>query len=303
MRVLDVQVDAYLTGFARDYNYNTPDMFIADVIAPKKQVSSSSYLYKYFGQEILSTWVDDTKAPKGGVNSVDFDVSETTGTITTRALKHFVDDETIQQEVDPVKAMEDGTAFVVSALNMRREIRVATVAAATSNATGPTYDWDNASATPLQDIATYKATLRASLGSQATHIVAHSGIWDELAVAAGLTGVTKYQPFWNVLTATGEKMSNEPILGLTPVNAGALKNSADEGATVTPTWVWSDDAFLIHVSTGTRGVPWAMQPMVNDIVITRWRDEERGGWWIKGEHKIGFKEVTAAAIYEISDVT
>jgi hypothetical protein len=302
MRVLDVQVDAYLTGFARDYNYNTDDKFAVDIIAPKKQVASSSYLYKTYGQEVLSAWVDDMKAPKGGVNQVDFDVSEATGTITTRALKHFVDDETIQQEVDPVKAMEDGTAFVVRALNLRREMRCAAVANATSYSTAVT-DWDNSSGVPITDIATYKAVILAAIGNPATHLIASSQVWDELAVAKGITDKTMYQPFWNILDATGKKMASQPLLGLTAVNAGALKNSADEGATVTPAWVWGDAAYVLRVPSGTRDVGWAISPYVNDIVITRWRDDEIGGWWIKGEHKIGFKEVTATAIYEIDDVT
>jgi hypothetical protein len=164
-------------------------------------------------------------------------------------------------------------------------------------------DWDNASGTPLADIATYKGTMLASIGKLPTHLLAGSHVWEELAVAKGLTDKTMYQPFWNALDATGKKISSMPILGLTPVNAGALYNSAQAGAAVTAAWVWGDAAYLIRVDGATRGLPWAIQPYVNDLVVTRWRDDEIGGWWIKIEHKIGLKEITTGAIYEIDDVT
>jgi hypothetical protein len=198
--------------------------------------------------------------------------------------------------------MEDAVTFLTEQLNLRREIRVQTVANATSNSSAVT-DWDDPAGTPLADIALYKGAMLASIGRLPTHLLAGSHVWEQLAAAKGVTDKTMYQPFWNVLEATGTKLVSMPILGLTPVSAGALYNSAQAGATVAAAWVWGDAAYLIRVDGATRGLPWAIQPYVNDYVVTRWRDDEIGGWWIKIEHKIGFKEVTPGAIYEIDDVT
>jgi hypothetical protein len=301
--VKDVRVDSYLTGFARDYNFNADESFIADVIAPIKPVASSSYKYKIYGTEVLDNEIDDIKSAKSGANEVGFDVTEGSGTILTRALKTFVDDETISEAPDPVKPMEDAVSFVTRRLKLLQEMRLVTAMAATSYGATPSNDWDNSSGTPITDISTGKLSLKAACGQKGTHLCIGDHVAEELSVAAGVLGSIKYQSFYDILNAGGEEFAKNPKWGVRPTIASALKDTADPGATASLSRVIGDDAYLVRVASSERDCPWAIQPEASGFVVTRWRDEDRGGWWVKVQHKRTIKEVTATAIYKFTDVT
>ena len=302
MNVTNVRVDSYLTGFARDYNWND-DAWISDVIAPVKKVKSSSYKYKYYGKEATRNEVDDIKAPKGATNEVSYDIAEGSGVIVPRALKTFVDDHEIREAPDPVRPLEDATVFVMKRLKLLKEQRLVTLMAATSNSTTPTYDWDHASATPMSDIIAGKASFKGNLGKGPNYLVMGDDVADELSFADEILSNTKYQGFYDWLTSTADKMAARKPWGLSWLISSALYDTADAGATASLGRVIGEDAYLVRVESGSRIATWAIQPMCSDWVVTRWRDEDRGGWYVKVEHQSTFKEVTSEAIYKFTDVT
>lgn len=300
----DVRVDSYLTGFARDYNFNTDDDFIADVIAPIKPCKSTSYKYKIFGSEVLDNEIDDARAAAAAANEIGYDVTEGSGTIMTRSLTTFVTDEEVSEAPDPVKPMEDGVVFLMKRLKLLHEMRLVVLMAATSYGATPSNDWDHASGAPITDIATGKLSLKAACGQKGTHLVAGDHVWEELAVSAGILGYVKYQSIHDVLATDGEAFASSNKWGVAPVMASALKDTADPGATASLARVIGDDAYLVRVGTaGERDCPWAIQPMASDYVVTRTRNDRRHGWEVNVEHKKTLKEVTAAAIYKFTDVT
>jgi len=303
MDVADVRVDTYLTTLARDYRYNEAEAFIADEVAPIKPCASSSYKYKIYGTEVLDNEIDDIKAAKSGTNEVGYDITEGSGTIPTRALKTFVSDEEIKESRDPVKPMEDAVAFLTKRLKLLHEMRLVVLMAATSYGATPSNDWDHADGTPIADISLAKLTLKAACGQKATRLVAGDHVFEELAVATGILGYVKYQSFYDVLASDGEKFASTPKLGVSPLVSSAMKDSADAGAAASLGRVIGDDAYLVRTASGERDAPWAIQPEASGFVVTKWRDEDRGGWWVKEMHKRTFKEVTATAIYKFTDVT
>lgn len=303
MDVKDVRVDTYLTGFARDYGFNPDEAFVADEVAPIKQCASSAYKYKAYGTEVTDNEIDDMKAAKGGTNEIGYDITEGSGTIPTRALKVFVSDDEIKESRDPVKPAENAVIFVTKRLKLLHEIRLEVLMAATTNGATPANDWDGASGAPIADIALAKATLRAACGRKATVLVAGDHVWEELAVATGILDYVKYQSFYDILAADGEKFAKSPKWGVKPVVSSAMKDAADPGVTASLGHVIGDNAYLIRTVDGERECPWAIQPEASGFVVTKWRDEDKGGWWFKVMHKRTFKEVTATAIYEFIDIT
>jgi hypothetical protein len=299
----DVRVDSYLTGYARDYNFNVDSDFVVDEIAPIKPVKSTSYKYKIFGSEVLDNEVDDARAAGAAANEIGYDVTEGSGTIMTRSLSTFVTDEEIGEAADPIKPMEDGVIFCMKRLKLLHEMRLVVLMAATSYNATPTYDWDNASGAPITDIATGKLALKAACGQKATHLVMGDHVAEELAVAAGVLGSVKYQSFWDIMQADGAKFAESPKWGVKPLISSALKDSADAGAAATLARVIGDDAYLVRASASERDCPWAIQPMASDYVVTRTRNDRRHGWEVNVEHKRTIKEVTAAAIYKMVDIT
>lgn len=299
--VSSVRTDSYLTGFARDYKFNE-GAWIADKIAPVKKVKTSSYKYKYYGTEGLRTEIDDIKGSRAGTNEVSYELGEGSGTILTRALKAFVSDEEIAQAADPVTPMEDAVVFVMSRLRLLHEMRLFTLMNATTNSTAVT-DWDNASGVPLTDIMTYKGTMFTSIGKEPTHLVIGWHVANELSQAAGLSDKIKYQSFHDAAGLTGSGVAAMKPGGLEVVISSAVYDSADAGATASLAMGIGDAAYLVRVANGSRDCTWAIQPQCMDWVVTKWRDEDKGGWYVKVHHGTTIKEVTSGAIYEIDDVT
>jgi len=303
MRKTDVRQDVYLTGFALDYDFNDRGSFVHPIIAPYKDVKSSSYKYKYFGKEVTETNISDIKHDKTAPNILDYDVSEGSGTIITRALMKFVSDEEIKEAPDPIKPLEDAVVFLTRNLLLQQEIRMETVRAATTRTGAATAVWDNASATVRADIASAKLAMLAACYRTPTHWVQGIDAWEEMLAGASFVNDVKYQSFYPIWNTDTKTFTSKPVFGMQPVVANVLKNSAALGAAFSLAYTTGNDAYLVHVDNKARGYTWAIQPRLSGYTVVKERDDMIGGFWIKVQHQIDFKEVGADALREITAVT
>lgn len=304
MNLNDVRQSTYLTGYVLDYDYNDKGQFVTPILCPVVPAKSSSYIYKYFGQEATDVTISDIKHDKAPPNTVDYDVAEGTGKITTRALMKFVSDEEIKEAPDPIRPLEDAAVFLTRNLMLQQELRMFAVATATSNGAQATQVWDHASATIRANIVAGRLSMLAAIQKFPTHFVQGPDSWEEMLTSTDWVDDAKYQPFYNIWNTTYESaVRGKPLMGMEAVVAGALYNSGTYGSTYSLAYAIGTDAFLIHVDPRARGYTWAIQPKLSNYTVTKQRDEMPGGFWIKVQHQIDFKEVGSSAIYEISVVT
>ena len=304
MNVADVRQDVYLTGFALDYDFNDQGQFVHPVICPYFDCKSSSYKYKYFDKEVTDYHVSDIKGDKTPPNIRDYGVTEGSGSIITRAYMKLVSDEEIKQAPDPIKPLEDAVVFLTRGLLLQQELRMETIRAATTRTAAATQVFDHASATVRANILSAKIALRDACGREATHLVLGTDTWDELVSGASWVADIKYQDFFNVWGTTGTTFaSKDRILGLVPVAAGALYNTAAAGATRTLGHTTGNDGYLVRVAKGGRDYTWMIQPRLSGFTVVKERDDMIGGWWVKVQHQISLKEVGADGLYELTAVT
>lgn len=303
MDVKNIRVSTHLTGFVRDYNFNAEGTWLQDKIAPVKPCKSSSYTYKYYGNEALEVDVSDIKAAKGLTNEVDYDVAEGSGTIPTYALKKFVSDQEIAEAPDVIKPLEDAAVFVTKLLKLRQEIRIVTLMEACTNSGAVTQVFDHASATPVADIGAAKLALLAACGRPADTFVLGYDTAEEMSTGVGLWNYMKTQNFTDYLTAGADMLKNRPFLGMNVLISSALKESADPGITSVPAWVYNTSVYVLRAPTNIAEAPWGIQPEAAKFVITKWRDDDRGGWYVKAQWIRTIKEVSSTAIYEITGAT
>jgi hypothetical protein len=302
----DMAIDAHMTGFVRRYQFE--DCVMANrIIAPIKQVRSRVGTYKTRDKSALDVDVSDEGAQDGSTNEIHFRVGEGTYTCENRKLKIYVDDDEIMERgaLDP---MQEGTILLKHGIELRQEIRIRNLAEATTNAATIGTDWDTSDAIHT-DITTNQIAFEAACGMPATHAVINSDVAGE--ILANQTGETR--PLFGaipMLKGVSETLGslgwmNFPkyAWGMRIIVTNCRYNSAIPLATRVAAYIWPDAMFMFRVDNATRATTWAIQPTVLKDTIVRWRDEDRGGWYIKIVRKQDEVEVTSDAVRELADVT
>ena len=298
----NVRADAYLTGVVRDAQWND-EGYIHDEICTVVPAKSSSVKYKIRGSESTYNDVATTKSRRARPNFVDFDFTNGSAAIETYEQMGWVDDDDVRDAVDEIDPFNECVLDLRSRVNLMIEIDLVTLMAATSYGSTPSNDWDHADGTPLTDLMTGKNAGPTQCGKDFTHFIIGDHVANELAVAKGVLDNVKYQSFWDVLSATGEKFASQDRLGLTPVLAKAKKEGAIRGATASIARVIGDDAYLIRKTAGKRGNPYCLKAVLSDFYVVKARDDMAGGWDVKVGTKIKLIEFSATSIYKFTDVT
>lgn len=302
-RAADVRVSLPLTSWARDAKWNERLPWLLPVIAPYEDVASQKGTYKYYGTEMLLDDVDDTKAEKGETNEIGYNIDETDYATIERGFKVFVSYKEIQQWKHPETAKKRAVRFLQNRLLLRAERRMVSSASGTSNTTTPSYDWDHADATPVDDIAAAKAAFKTACGLPATDIVVPEHVMEELAVADQIQSLAKYQQFFNMLKITGANFAAQSPFGLRWHVADKMYISSTRGATETKAAVWGDDAYLFRVSNDELDAPWAKTFRFSKWLVFEWEDKDRGGFYVKITSDYITKVVNTNAVHKMVDVT
>jgi len=305
----DVRVDMTLTNFVRNYPF-TQLVGVADTVAPVKPVGSSVGRYKTWGREWLRVNISDAVAQRGKANEIRFEAGEGTYECMPYALKTLVTDREIREAANALDPLKQAALLVTAGLNLRKEIRVATLAALnTTYVVADVTDWDNDAAVIVANINAAKTVTKSAMGGiPPTHILFGDHVADEIvgqqdivAMLQAAAAMSNPQAMFGALTAEALPPS---IMGLKKLVPNLWYDSAVEGhATEHLLHSWGDDAYVFHIDPGMETATWAIQPESLGFTITRWRENDPAGWWIKAEMERDEVEVTAYANCKIIDVT
>jgi len=308
----DTRVDMTLTNFVRNYPF-TQLRAVADIVAPVKQVPSSIGHIKQYGREFLNVNIADTLSQRGKANEIRFEVSDGHFECIPYGLKTFVSDKEINQSMNALDPMKQATLLLMHALKLRNEIRVADFALASVTSSTfiltPAQDWDNAAATIVADINLAKAALKTNMGGvPATHILFGDHIADEMCGQATIIAMIQTaaalgnpQNIWSTLTSDALPPT---IMGLTKLVPNMYYDNAVEGhATEHLLHSWGDAGYLFHIDPGAETATWAIQPESMGVVITKYRENDPPGWWIRAEWERDIVEINANAIHQEADLT
>lgn len=269
----DVHVDTAISSAAIAYRNQR---YIAPEIAPVVPVEKETDVYYIFDK---AEWFRDvadtdrrpgTRAPRGGYTT-------STGSYTLKeiAQAHTIPDRIAAQADDVIDIYTRGAAWCAEMVMLRRERHTATTIMVTgvwgTDNTSAT-DWDDFSnGDPANDVNTALRTVQEATGFRPNTMLIGQIVFDALVIHPDALDRFKH-------TQTGI-LTEEQVaqwLGVERLLVGrATRNTAAEGAAVTMSPIFDDDALLVYVTSA----PSITEPagcylfQKGDIATKRWREE------------------------------
>lgn len=245
----DVHVNAPLTNMAVKFMDDTND-FIADKVFPNvpvKKQSDSYFVYprdNWFRTEAKERGLSQESAGSGyTLETEDYNAK-------VKALHKDIDDQLRANEDSPLNSDADATEFVTRGCLLRKEKDWAanyfTTGIWTGSTTGtditPGTLWSAASSTPIADIRAQISGMKKKTGFRPNKLVLAEDVWTKLQ---------DNEDFLDRIAYTQRKIVSEEllasVLGIEEVLvAGAVENTAKEGATLSMDWVYTKDALLVY---------------------------------------------------------
>ncbi len=240
----DVHIDAPLTNISVAY-INTN--FIGEQIFPRVPVNKKTDLYFVFPKD---AWFRDEvaiRAPGARAHAADYEVTTASYMCITYALSKLVPDEVRANADTPLRPDVEATEFVTNHLLRAQERRIAALVTGSTNwsyAASPTTQWSSDTSDPFSDIVNAVDGVVGAIGEMPNVGVMSWPVWRSLQQHPDLLDRVKYT------RPSGALMLSDlsSWFGLDRLYVGtALYNSAQEGATVSMSYIWDDDFWVGYV--------------------------------------------------------
>jgi len=288
--------DATLTSLSIAYSN---DAYIGTQLMPVISVPKLSDAWVTYTKRDRLSGPDDNLGNRSNANEINENRGSDTYSCKGYGLKNFISETDLQNQDAPLDEMVDLTSSVNDVLDLKEEIRIATVLTTAANFGGNTAAlaggdrWDTATSDPIGDINAAIDSLWSGIG--ATRTIAYSGVEVYRALQ---THPAILDRFKNV---TGGSVSKAQILSLFPeideyVVGRARKDTANEGQTASYSRVWGKQFGIIKVAaTPSRriaafGFTLRFQ---GERTTTEWYDPTvgtRGGYYVRvameEDHKV-----------------
>lgn len=246
----DVHVDAILTNISTAYIQNQSN-FIANQVfksLPVEKQSDKFYVYT------KGDWFRDEaelRAPASPSAGSGYNLSTSNYSCDVYAFHKDVDDQTRANADAPLSPDRDATEFITQRMLLRREIQWTSDFFTTSvwgtDVVGGTdfTAWSTyASSDPIEDVETGKATILTSTGMMPNTLVMGYNVFRKLRNHPDIIDRIKYTSSNTVDTATIAR-----LLGVERILVSrAVKNTANEGASVSMANVAGNNAMLCYVA-------------------------------------------------------
>jgi hypothetical protein len=246
----DIHVNRPLSNMSIAYLQNEAD-YIATKVFPNIPVSKQSDRYfsynkgDWFRTDAKVRGISQESAGSG------YEIDNTPNYFcNVQALHKDVDDQLRANQDDPINLDREATMFVTNGMALRRELDWAakyfTTGVWTGSSTGtdivPSTLWDASSSTPISDIRTQIGAMKKNTGKKANKLVLAEDVWLKLQDNAD---------FLDRITITKDKIVTTALLAALldleeVLIAGAVRNTAVEGATTAMNWINTKDALLVH---------------------------------------------------------
>jgi len=248
----DVHVNKMLTDILVGYHNSD---FIADQIFPAVMVSKQSDIIPAINK---SAFFRDEAAIPLGETSEAGDIGYTVDTTDTYyclryGVKHFISDDRRANEDDPFNSDRESAMLVTNAIRLRRERSFVannwTTSKWTTDVTGGSTvtKWsDYGTSTPIENLRTYKRTIRRLLGREPNLLVLGDLTADRLLDHPDVIDRIKYTERG---IATPELLATlfgvERVLIGKSVYTASAEGTAEDSVSYTASW--DDDALLLYV--------------------------------------------------------
>lgn len=284
-----VHVDRPLTNMSQAIIQST-DAFIAGRVFPFVPVSKKSDSYYVYTQ---ADWFRDEaqiRPPATESAGSGYNLSTSTYNCDVYAIHKDIDEQTDANADEILNLEQDAVEFVTQRMLLRKEIEWTTSFFASSiwgTDLTPTNLWDNyATSTPLTDVQTGIKTVLSNTGFKPNTLVLGYDVWSSLLNHPDIIERIKY---------TSSSVPTAQVLGTyfgvdRVFVASAIKNTANEGATASYSFVQGKHALLCYVAprvgprTPTAGATFA------------WTGVSYGGGQTVGIKRFDIPEIAATRI-------
>ena len=249
----DVHVNKLLTDILIGYHNSD---YIADQIFPAVPVSKQTDIIPQINKSAF--FRDEAATPMGEADeAADIGYTVDTSTLTyycqRYGIKHFISDDRRVNEDDPFDSDREGAMLVTNAMMLRRERAFVSdfwkASVWTTDVTGTTtvVKWsDYGTSTPIENLRTYKRTVRRLLGREANLLILGDLTADRLLDHPDVLDRIKYTERGIASTdLLATLFGVDRVLVGKSVYTASLEGVAE--ASVTYTANWDDDALLLYV--------------------------------------------------------
>lgn len=242
-----VHIDVALTNISVAY---TPGGYIADQvfpIIPVTNISNKFFVYTKADWLRLETGLraPGTRAARG-----DYAISTCLYFCTEKAIAKQVPDEIVANSDAPLRPLEDATRWCTEQVLLQLENDVATTAFGTGWATSTTPGtlWSNDTSDPIGDVETAVNSVVGSIGKMPNTGVMGRGLYRYVRNHPDIVERLKYSSSpTDPAVVTNAALA--ALFGIDKVLIGiAVKDTANEGATSSPGFVWGNHMLIAYVA-------------------------------------------------------
>ena len=260
------------------------------------------------------------RANRSDYDRIDWDVSTSTYATVEYGLEQAVDDAEQANADSPLDPLGSAASILRLKLMIAMERRIAALAFDTSSTFSsytatPAAKWDLDTADPYTDMITARQSMQGA-GTwdpvSNDHVLAiGQQVWDKVQKNPFVLDRIKYTS--GALNVTEDTFARYMQVDKVLVG-GATYNSAKEGATMSPAYVWGKYAGFYQVPKGRPGIG---TPCVGfcplwtkgnggeagtGMAVVRYRDETKNSWVVRVNHHTDEKVTQAASGYVFSAV-
>ncbi|MEK7112897.1 MAG: hypothetical protein AAB875_06325 [Patescibacteria group bacterium] len=299
--VSSVHVNAALTTLAIGYKNLE---LVGERVFPIVPVNKESDTYYVFNKEELV--VEDSERAAGAeAREITWDVTTATYTAKEYALSHLVPDRVMNNADVAVRPQISSTQKLLRKILLGKEKRIANLVQNTANvgsSATPSIKWDGTSPTIEKDIDTAKDTVRIAAGVEPTSMVLPYKVKNAFKRDTTIRDLIRYQVPGDILLRNGELPP--VVFNLEVIIAGAIRNTANEGATESLADIWTDNVLVFYKeptpSLDALSLGYIFR--VGNPVVSTYRVDLRKGVMIEVSELSAEKVVASACGYIISDV-
>lgn len=233
----DVHRDAILTNVSIAYRNSS---YIADMVFPVIPVANQSDFYYVFDK---GAWFRDrvaVRAPGTRAKRADYAITSASYFCMPYALSKAVPDEVRDNADTPLRPEIEAAEFVTDGLLLGQEIRVADLLTASGNwasASNPSVLWSNDTSDPIRDMDTAVNAVVSKIGRFPNVAVMSWDVWRRIKRHPDFIDRVKYtRP-----GGTPQPTDLQEFIGVEKVLIGlALKDTSEEGATSSVSYIWGN---------------------------------------------------------------
>jgi hypothetical protein len=274
--------------------------FVADQALPVFRTQQKAAKYSALSAESILQDVDAKRAPRATYNRIHSKLADMSYACEEFGFEHIVDDSERRLFASDFDAEMVATKITTRALMLQREKRASSLLFNTTTWTGASLFLDTAvtwatvaTSTPVNDVTTAAKTVKDNCGTWPNALILN---YTNLTFLLQSTQIANKFPGAPLITWDMLKSAMASIFGLTKlIVAGAARNSADEGQTVTPTQVWSnsfamvavvpdDPQNLVDPAVG-RSFLW-VPDSPNSVTVEMYREEASRGDVVRARHSM-----------------